>query len=179
MNKIISLFLIFLFVFSISSSVLAADPVPNASDRIKNMANEEGAWRYISGGTKLVVGGLVTALGYSIFSFRENIGAIVMIPFGLTIMVPGVLTMGWGAADLVFGSREYENQNDKLKLAGDADRENQAVFYLKEKSEKDKQGRQPSFWNAFGLFSMFETPAEREYKAYLKDRSQFGVQPQT
>jgi len=175
MNKIVSMLLIFLFLFSITSIVLAADPVPTASDRIKNMANEEGAWRYISGGTKLVVGGLVTAFGYSIFSFRENIGAIVMIPFGLTMMVPGVLTMGWGAVDLLLGSREYENQYDKLKTAGDADRENQAVSYLKEKSEKDNQSRQPSFWNGFGLFSMFDTPAEREYNAYLKDTNQFGT----
>jgi len=178
MNKTVSLFLIFLFFFSIASSVLAADNVPTASDRIKNMANEEAAWRYLSGGVKLIFGGAVTAAGYSFFTFRENIGAIIMIPLGVIFMVPGILTMGWGAADLLFGSKEYENQYDRLKLAGDADRENQAVSYLKEKSEKDKQGRQPNFWNAFGLFSMFETPSEREYKAYLKDRSQFGVQPQ-
>ncbi len=102
-------------------------------------------------------------------SFRENLGAIALIPLGITLMVPGVLAMGWGAADLMFGSRDYENEYDKLKLAGDADRENQAAAYLRDKSEKDHQGRQPSFWNGFGLFSMFDTPAEREYKGYLQD----------
>lgn len=159
-----------LLLLSLASSALAAAAPMSATDRVNYLANEEAGWRYASGGLKMAGGGLLTALGYSIFSFRENIGAIVMIPFGLTLMVPGVLTFGWGTADLIFGSREYENQSDQLKKATDADRENQAALYLKEKAEKDHQGRQPSFWNAFGLFSMFETPAEREYHAYLRDR---------
>ncbi|MDD5594507.1 MAG: hypothetical protein PHG97_07195 [Candidatus Margulisbacteria bacterium] len=173
--KIQKRFIAGLLLLLMATTVLAESAPLTATDRVKNMANEEGTWRYLSGGGKLIVGGLITALGYSIYSFRENLGAIFMIPFGATIMVPGVLTLGWGASDLLFGSREYENQYDKLKLASDTDRENQATLYLKDKSEKDKQNRQPSFWNAFGLFSMFETPAEREYKAYLKDRNQFGT----
>ena len=153
-----------------ATSVLAQTNQPlTATDRVRNLAGEEAGWRYFSGGTKLIAGGVVTGVGYSLASFRENIGAIALIPLGVTLMVPGILTMGWGAADLLFGSREYENQYDKLKLAGDADRETQAVTYLKDKSEKDRQGRQPSFWNGFGLFSMFETPAEREYKGYLQE----------
>jgi hypothetical protein len=153
-----------------ATSVLAQTAPPlTATDRIKNMAGEEATWRYISGGAKLVGGAILTGVGYSIFSFRDNIGAIVMIPFGLTLMAPGVITLGWGAADLFFGSREYENQYDELKLASDTEREPQAVAYLKDKSEKDHQSRQPSFWNGFGLFSLFETPAEREYNGYQKD----------
>ncbi len=151
---------------------LAAQAAPlTAADRVQNLANEEAGWRYFSGGAKLVAGGLVTGAGYSLASYRENLGAIALVPLGVTLMVPGVLTLGWGAADLVFGSREYENQNDKLKLASDADREPQAAAYLKDKADKDRQGRQPSFWNAFGLFSLFETPAEREYNAYQKDQT--------
>lgn len=168
MNKQLAAFFLLL---ALSTSALAqAAPPLTAADRVRNLANEESAWRWGSGLTKLIVGGAVTAAGYSLFSVRDNFfAALACIPLGATIMVPGVLVMGWGGLDLMLGSREYEGQYDKLKLASDADRENQAVTYLKDKSEKDYQGRQPSFWNGFGLFSMFDTPAEREYKGYLKD----------
>lgn len=155
------------------SSVIFAQSAPlTAAQRINNMANEEASWRWISGGTKFVIGAVIAGAGYSFASFRDNVfGAMVMIPVGTIIMIPGIITMGWGGYDLLFGSREYENENAKLKLASDAAREDEALLYLKEKSARDKQDRQPSFWNAFGLFSMFETPAEREYKGYQKDRN--------
>ncbi len=161
-NKQLAVFCL-IFVLATSTQALTA------ADRVQNLANEEASWRWGSGLTKLGAGGVVTGVGYSMASFRENLGAIALIPLGVTLMVPGVLVMGWGAADLLFGSRDYENENNRLKLAGDLDREPQAVAYLKEKAAKDRQGRQPSFWNGFGLFSMFETPAEREYKGYLQD----------
>ncbi|MDD4179252.1 MAG: hypothetical protein PHH14_04300 [Candidatus Margulisbacteria bacterium] len=166
-TKIIASFLL----LALTTAVLAESAPLTATDRVKNMANEEAAWRYATGGIKLIAGGLVTAFGYTLFSFRDNvIGAMVLIPVGATFMIPGLVIFGWGAYDLLFGSREYENQYDKLKLASDTNREDQAVTYLKEKSTQDRQSRQPSFWNAFGLFSMFETPAEREYKAYLQEQ---------
>lgn len=169
MKKVITLFLLLIM----ATTVLAATPPPSAADRINHLAGEEAAWRYISGGAKLIIGGLVTAAGYSLVTYRDNVfGAIILIPFGITLMIPGLITFGWGAVDLFFGSRAYENEYDQLKLSTDPQREDQASLYLKDKAEKDKQGRQPSFWNAFGLFSLFETPAEREYNAYLKDKGQ-------
>lgn len=154
------------------ATAVGAESVPmTATDRVQYMAKEEAAWRWGSGLTKVIIGGAVTAAGYSLFSIRDNlIVALAMIPIGATIMVPGIIAMGWGAIDLLFGSREYESQYDKLKLSADPAREDEALQYLKTKSAQDKQSRQPSFWNGFGLFSMFETPAEREYKAYQKDR---------
>ncbi|MFA5113973.1 MAG: hypothetical protein WC529_06755 [Candidatus Margulisiibacteriota bacterium] len=161
--------LVLLMTFSLGIAAQAAPPT--ATDRIKNMANEESAWRWGSGLIKLAVGGAVTAAGYSLFAIRDNLFvALATIPLGITIMVPGVVVMGWGGYDLLFGSREYENEYDKLKLSTDPAREDLALQYLKTKSEQDKQSRQPSFWNAFGLFSMFETPAEREYNGYLKEQ---------
>lgn len=157
-----------LLLLVLSTAILAESAPLTATDRVKNMANEEASWRYITGGVKLLAGGLVTAFGYSLFSYRDNFfGALVLIPAGAIFMIPGLAIFGWGGYDLLFGSREYENQYDKLKLASDTNRDSQAAAYLQEKAAKDKQDRQPSFWNAFGLFSMFETPAEREYKAYL------------
>lgn len=169
--KLISL----LLLLALSSSILAQTAPLTATDRVKNMANEEAAWRYASGGGKLVAGGVLLGTGIALWqSAAQNIFTVLaLVPLSIVVGVPGAVILAWGATDLLFGSREYENQYDKLKLAGDNDRENQATLYLKDKSEKDKQSRQPSFWNGFGLFSMFETPAEREYKAYLKDRGQF------
>lgn len=166
--------LIALVMLMIMSSAIFAESAPlTATDRVKNMSNEEATWRWIEGGAKFVVGAVLTGAGYSAVSYRDNpFGAMVMIPIGIITLIPGVITLGWGGYDLLFGSREYENQYDKLKLASDPAREDQALTYLKEKSAKDKQDRQPSFWNAFGLFSLFETPAEREYNGYLKDRNQ-------
>jgi hypothetical protein len=169
-TKLIALALLLAF----SSAVFAAAPL-TAADRIKNLAAEESAWRWGSGLIKVAAGGAVAVAGYSLFAVRDNIFAtVVLIPIGTAIMVPGVIIMGWGGYDLLFGSREYENQYDKLKLADEPAREEEALSYLKTKSASDKQGRQPSFWNAFGLFSMFETPAEREYNAYNKEHA---VQP--
>lgn len=143
-----------------------------AAQRVQNLANEETTWRYIGGGSKLVVGGLFSALGYTLVSYRENFfGAMVAIPMGIGILIPGVAIAGWGAVDLLFGSREYEDQYKRLETTPEPQREQTAADYLKAKSEKDHKDRQPSFWNGFGLFSMFETPAEREYKAYLKGGS--------
>jgi hypothetical protein len=171
MKKFISL----IVLLALSSTLLAQTVPLTATNRIQNMANEEAAWRYASGGGKVVFGGVLLGTGIAMWqSAGQNIFTVLaLVPLSIIIGAPGAVIMGWGAADLLFGSREYENQNGKLKLASEVDRENQATLYLKDKSEKDKQSRQPSFWNAFGLFSMFETPAEREYKAYLKDRSQF------
>ncbi len=176
-NGLVCVIMILLLVFSMVSTVMAADSITTASARIQGLANEESAWRYISGGLKLIFGGVITATGYSIFSFRENIGAIVMIPLGAALMVPGILTLGWGTSDLLFGSREYENQYDRLKALPDPDRENASALYLKTKAEKDNKDRQPGFWNAFGLFSLLPTPAEREYAAYLKDTSKLEIKP--
>jgi hypothetical protein len=167
-------FIALILLLALATSVLAESVPLTASARIKNMANEEATWRYLSGGGKLLVGALAAALGYTLFSFRDNIlGAMILIPIGATVMIPGLISFGWGAMDLLFGSREYENQHDRLKTLTEPERENQAVNYLKEKAEKDRQGRQPNFWNGFGLFSVFPTPAEREYQAYLKDRKNF------
>ena len=163
-----------ILLVTLSSAVFAQAAPLSAADRVKNLANEESTWRWISGGIKFVSGALITGLGYSLASYRDNIiGAMVLIPIGSVIMIPGVIILGWGGYDLLFGSREYENQYDKLKLSSDTEKENLALQYLKDKSVKDKNDRQPSFWNAFGLFSMFESPAEREYNGYLKEQ---GVQ---
>lgn len=164
-------FIALVLILFMSSAIAAQSTSLTATQRVENLANQEASWRWISGLTKLVVGGVVTATGYTLASARDNIFAmIILMPVGITIMVPGIIVMGWGASDLLFGSRDYENEYGKLKLAGDSGGEDQAVLFLKEKAAKDKQDRQPSFWNAFGLFSMFESPAEREYNAYLKDR---------
>ncbi|MBI5699429.1 hypothetical protein HZC35_03850 [Candidatus Saganbacteria bacterium] len=172
MKKYIALLLLSLFVFSFTLSAFA-EPLP-AADRVKNMANEETGWRYMSAGGKMFLGGLLIGTSIGLWQAAQSnvLAAMGLIPLSVITGVPGVLTFGWGTADLFFGSREYENEYDKLKLAGDTDRENQAALYLKEKAEKDKKDRQPSFWNAFGLLSMFPTPAEREYSSYLKDRGQ-------
>jgi len=161
-----------ILLFSVSSAVFAETVPLTATNRVKNLADEESAWRWGSGTVKLVAGGAVVAAGYPFVTVRDNpIAAALLIPLGIVIMTPGIVIMGWGGYDLLFGSREYENQYAKLKLSSDPAREDQALLYLKEKSTKDKQSRQPNFWNAFGLFSMFETPAEREYNGYLKERS--------
>ncbi len=172
MKKYIALLLLSLFVFSLALTA-NAEPLP-AADRVKNLANEEAGWRYVSGGGKLLVGGVLIGTSVALWQSAQSsvFAALGLVPLSVICGVPGVITFGWGAADLFFGSREYENQYDKLKLASDPDRENQAALYLKEKSEKDKKDRQPSFWNAFGLLSMFPTPAEREYSNYLKERGQ-------
>lgn len=161
-----------ILLLSVSSAVFAETVSLTATDRVKYLADEESAWRWGSGTVKLVAGGAVVAAGYPFVTVRDNpIAAALLIPLGIIIITPGITLMGWGGYDLLFGSREYENQYDKLKLSTEPTRESEAMLYLKEKSAKDKLGRQPSFWNAFGLFSLFETPAEREYNGYLKERS--------
>ncbi|MFA6548790.1 MAG: hypothetical protein WCT39_02520 [Candidatus Margulisiibacteriota bacterium] len=176
MKRIISTMLVISILgLTVTASLAEANQPLTATDRIKNMATEESNWRWITGGVKVIAGVLVTAGGYSLFNAgRDNFfKALALIPLGTIVMVPGVLMFGWGGYDLLFGSRDYENQYDKLSKVADTDRETQALDYLKTESAKDKQDRQPSFWNGFGVFSMFETPAEREYKAYLKDRGNF------
>lgn len=154
------------------SSFGETPPTVSATQRIGNLAREEANWRYIGGGTKVAVGGLISAVGYNMVTYRENFfGAMVMLPLGAITLVPGVATLGWGLSDLFFGSREYEDQNKKLEAVPEPQKEQTAADYLKAKAEKDNKDRQPSFWNGFGLFSMFDTPAEREYKAYMKDKS--------
>ena len=170
MYKKLGLTLTILFLFM---SLGQAMPL-SASDRVNNLANEESTWRWIGGGAKVIAGAALTGVGYSLISFRGNdYVAAMLIPLGIIAMVPGVITLGWGGYDFFFGSREYENQYEKLKLiSGETTREDQALQYLKDKAAKDKQVRQPSFWNAFGLFSMCVSPSEREYNGYLKDRTQ-------
>ncbi|HTY13436.1 MAG TPA: hypothetical protein VMD02_04535 [Candidatus Omnitrophota bacterium] len=179
MKKYLSIILLLLFIVNFSLPAFADAAPMSAADRVKNMAGEEAAWRYISAGAKIVAGGLLLAGGIGLYNAGQSsfFAAIALIPLSFMVGIPGALTIGWGTVDLLFGSREYENQFDKLSLLSEPDKENSALSYLKTRSESDHQSRQPSFWNGFGIFSMFETPAEREYKAYLKDRSQFGVQP--
>jgi hypothetical protein len=171
MKKVMTLFMLLLFLASTFSSACRAEQL-TAADRVKNLAQEEVNWRYLSGGGKVLLGGVLLGSGIATYSAAQQnfFTAIALIPLSLILAVPGAITLGWGAFDLLFGSREYENQYDKLKLASDPAREDQAVEYLKAKAEKDEKDRQPSFWNAFGLFSMFKSPAEREYQNYLKDR---------
>ena len=164
-------FIAAVLLLSISFAVFAQTIPFTATDRVKNLAHEEVTWRWIGGGVKVVAGAILTGFGYSLVTFRDNAYATaVVIPLGIIALIPGVITLGWGGYDLLFGSREYENAYDKLKLSSDAEREDKAILYLKEKAAKDKEGRKPSFWNAFGLLSLFESPAEREYNAYLKER---------
>ncbi len=161
-----------LLLLILSTSVLAASTPMSATDRVNSLANEEAGWRYASGVIKVATGALLGGLGYTLLSANSGLGAIATVPFGIVTAIPGVALLTWGGADLILGSREFENQNDKLKQAAEAERENKALTYLKDKAAADHQGRQPSFWNGFGLFSMVETPAEQAYNAYLKDRGQ-------
>jgi len=168
MKKIITLVLLFMM----SATVFAETISLTATDRVKNLAGEETSWRFITGGAKIIGGGLVSGLGLSMLNHQESLfTSMVLVPLGVTLMIPGLVTFGWGVFDVFCGSRDYANEYDKLKLSSDSERDAQAAQYLKEKAEKDYRNRKPSWFNGFGLFSMNETPAEREYKAYTKAQS--------
>jgi hypothetical protein len=180
MKKIRSLVSVLIIISLLSPLAAKAwaqeSPAPNvlsATDRVKNMADEERNWRFASAGIKGLIGAGLIATGISaINGAKDNFFAtLAVVPLAIAwFEVPGVITVGWAAVDLLFGSRQYEDTHANLQKIDLSNREMTAADYLKTQSAKEKKEREPSFWNGFGLFSMFEKPAEREYKAYLKDR---------
>jgi hypothetical protein len=76
---------------------------------------------------------------------------------------------GRGAYDMVFSPREFDDEFRLIKRLGETERESAALAYLKTRADQDRQGRQPTFWNGFGLFRLPISPAEREYNAYLNE----------
>jgi len=155
---------IVLSFFLVSNSLAAT----TALGGLKKISDGEANGRVLNGSFKIVGGGLLTYGGVAAFNGIDNLwGKLAILPFASVVGATGVVTALWGVGDLVFGPREYEDSYSRIGKLPDDQKETSAFDYLKTKAEKDKKDRQPSFWNLFGVLSMFETPAEKEYNEYM------------
>ncbi|MFA6431065.1 MAG: hypothetical protein WCV91_01585 [Candidatus Margulisiibacteriota bacterium] len=157
-----------IFIFLSFILVLNSFAATTALDGVKKLSDGEANGRLLNGSVKIIGGGLLTAGGIAAFNGVENIwGKLALLPFASVVSATGLVTAVWGVGDLVFGPREYEDSYSRINRLPDDQKETGAFEYLKTKAEKDKKDRQPSFWNLFGVLSMFETPAEKEYNQYM------------
>ncbi len=170
-NLVAAVLLVGLLSLTISGA-WSVEPSRSAFDRLRSLADEEFVWHYFSPTLKLIGGAGLVGGGKVVFDSGSGWGQIVTVPLAAFLAVPGGIMFAQGAYDMIFAPREFDDEYHKLKRLGETERESAALAYLKTRAEQDRQGRQPTFWNGFGLFRLPFSPAEREYTAYLNERGE-------
>ena len=168
-NKLVATILL-AGIFSLTpSSAWSVEPPRSAFDRLRSLAHEEFVWHYFSPTLKLLGGTGLVGAGKVLLDSGTGWGQIVTVPLAAFLAAPGAIMFGQGVYDTIFSPREFDDEYRQLKRLGETERESAALTYLKTRAEQDRQGRQPTFWNGFGLFRLPISPAEREYNAYLNE----------
>jgi hypothetical protein len=174
-NKFVATILLAGFFSLTISSAWSVEPPRSAFDRLRSLTDEEFVWHYFSPTLKLLGGAGLVGAGKVLLGSGTGWGQIVTVPLAAFLAAPGAIMFGQGAYDMIFSPREFDDQYRLIKRLGETERESAALAYLKTRAESDRQGRQPTFWNGFGLFRLPTSPAEREYNAYLNERGEMPL----
>ena len=171
-NKLVATILL-AGIFSLTpSSAWSVEPPRSAFDRLRSLAHEEFVWHYFSPTLKLLGGTGLVGAGKVLLDSGTGWGQIVTVPLAAFLAAPGAIMFGQGVYDTIFSPREFDDEYRQIKRLGETERESAALAYLRTRAEQDRQGRQPTFLNGFGLFRLPISPAEREYNAYLNERGE-------
>jgi hypothetical protein len=179
LNRLLIPILISSYLLSFALPACAEEGYPiTATERLKNISNEEVTWRYIGRGVNLTVGSLGIYAAASLFNttnhssyyWSYNPFGFYVILFGLVSGGCGVALVGWATYDILFGTLTYTNAYERVLTVDKAHREAAAAKALKNLSDQDKNSQLNILSLVdVGAYALQEKPAIKSYREYLND----------
>jgi|GEM_PF-5230703 len=162
------------FIRASSIGTLEKRQLLSAEERFKKLKEIETANRKTEGFGKVGFGIIALACGNQIVNNPGPAGMWstgIEMGMGVGLEIAGGVLSCWGISDLWFHTTQIEMDYHEMTQLPVSEKENYSFEYLRNNALEAKTKRMPSVWNLFGLLSLNETPAEIEYKEYLKDHS--------